>query len=365
MVTNMWPHERNPGYGIFVHRQIESLQASGLECDVLFIEGYRSRWDYARAALYMLRLNWSKSRPLLVHSHGGETAVSLCWYVRGRVLLSYCGSDVLGEPSPLGKLLYWSRPRRFILQEMARHMSATVTKSAEMDAVLPKRARARNVVVPNGVDHSLFRPVPRDLARCQLGWPSGDRIVLFAADPGRRRKRYWLAEAACREAERRIGPVRLIVAWGIPPDAIPLYMSAADCLLLTSSIEGSPNVVKEAMACDLPVISTDVGDVREMLRAVEPSWICPPVESELATAVAACFMIGRRSNGRERSEWLGEERIAARLFELYRHLVPELGEALPQAVASERAIDRSDVARGVDDSSLPDLVSGPVNTVQR
>ncbi len=342
MVTNLWTHERDPGYGIFVKRQVESLQALGLECDVLFIEGYRSRWrwEYARAAFHMLRLNWSKRRPLLVHSHGGETAVSVCWYVRGTVLLSYCGSDVLGDPHADGRLRYWSRPRRFFFQQMSRLMSATVTKSGEMEATLPKTARARNVVVPNGVDRSLFRPMPRDEARRQLGWPSTDGIVLFAADPARPRKRYWLAEAACREAQRRMGPVQLIIAGDIPPDSMPIHTAAADCLLLTSSIEGSPNVVKEALACDLPVISTDVGDVREILRGVEPSWVCAPDPSELAAAVVECLTIQRRSNGRERSEWLGQEQIAARLLELYRRLVPELGEELPKTVAGQRALVR-------------------------
>ena len=96
MVTNMWPYDGDPDYGIFVKRQIDSLQALGLECDVLFIEGYRSKWEYTRAALHMLRLTCSRTRPLLVHSHGGETAVSVCWYMRDTVLLSYCGSDLLG-----------------------------------------------------------------------------------------------------------------------------------------------------------------------------------------------------------------------------------------------------------------------------
>ena len=352
MVTNMWPHERHPGYGIFVKRQIESLRTLGLECDVLFIEGYRSPWEYARAAVHMLRLNWSETRPILIHSHGGEAGVTICWYVRGKVVLSYCGSDVLGDSHPDGRLRGRSRPRRFFLQQLARLMSATVTKSAEMEATLPRSARGRNVVVPNGIDRSLFRPMPRDDARRQLGWPSSDGIVLFAADPNHPRKRFWLAEAACSEAQRRIGRVKLIVAWGKAPDSMPIQMAAADCLLLTSSIEGSPNVVKEAMACDLPVISTDVGDVRDLLRGVEPSWVCAPDPSELAAAVVDCLTIRRRSNGRERSEWLSQDQIAGRLLELYRRLAPELGEELPKTVAGERAQDPSKCARRVDDAAL-------------
>jgi glycosyltransferase involved in cell wall biosynthesis len=302
---------------------------------VLFIEGYRSPWEYAKAAFYILRLNWSKTRPALIHSHGGETGVSVCWYVRGKVLLSYCGSDVLGDSHPDGRLRRRSRPRRFFVQQLARLMSATITKSVEMEATLPRSARGRNIVVPNGVDRSLFRPMPRDEARRQLGWSTADGIVLFAADPKHPRKRFWLAEAACSEALRKMDRVKLIVAWDIPPDSMPIHMAAADCLLLTSSIEGSPNVVKEAMACDLPVISTDVGDVRQVLRLVEPSWICRPDSNELGAALVECLTCRRRSDGRQRSEWLDEEQIAARLIELYRKLDPELGEDFPSSATGQ------------------------------
>jgi glycosyltransferase involved in cell wall biosynthesis len=332
MVTNMWPHERNSVYGIFVKRQIEAIQALGLQCDVLFIEGYRTRWEYARAALHMFCLNWSSSRPRLVHSHGGETAVSVCWYRRGHVVLSYCGDDVLGTPRADGSLIPSSRVRRSVLRQMARLMSATVTKSEEMAMTLPLVARRRNVVVPNGVDRSAFRPRPQDEARRQLGWSRDERIALFAADPAVPRKRYWLADAACAAARRRIGNLRLIVASRTSPEEMPYRMAAADCLLLTSSIEGSPNVVKEAVTCGLPVVCTDIGDVRQVLRGVEPSWICPPDPDQLAAGLVECLTRQRRSNGWARARWLDQRETGRQLIELYRKLVPGLSVEPPDKV---------------------------------
>jgi glycosyltransferase involved in cell wall biosynthesis len=324
MVSNVWPRDDYPSYGIFVRRQIESLRSLGLSCDVIFVEGYRDRWEYARAAVHMLRLNWSKSRPRIVHGHGGETALAVRWFVRGPVLVSYCGDDLLGTPRADGSLIFASRVRRFVLCKQARLLSATITKSSAMQAALSRKIRERNVVLPNGVDRSLFRPRPRDEARAQLRWPLADRIVLFAADPAVERKRYWLAEHACLEAEQRIGPVRLEVARATAPDEMPIVMAAADCLLLTSSIEGSPNVVKEAVTCGLPVIATDVGDVSQVLRGVEPSWICAPHPESLAGALVECLSDRRRSNGWEASAWLGEEEIGMRVLELYRTLAPDL-----------------------------------------
>jgi glycosyltransferase involved in cell wall biosynthesis len=320
MVTNMWPREQSPAYGVFVKRQVESLRSLGLRCDVMFVEGYRSRWDYARAAWYMLRLNWSPSRPSLVHGHGGEVALAVRWYLRGSVVVSYCGDDLLGTPRADGSL--GRRLRRFVLRQHAHLMSATITKSAEMETALPPATRKRNLVLPNGVDRSMFHPQPRDDARRELGWKADERVVLFAADPAVPRKRFWLAQAACKEAARRVGEIRLEVANGVSAELMPRLMAAADCLLLTSSIEGSPNVVKEAAACQLPVVATDVGDVRKVLDGVEPSWVCVGHPNDLAAALVDCLTEPRRSNGWERTEWLDARQIATRLLELYGAIAP-------------------------------------------
>jgi len=317
MITNMWPHAENPAYGIFVKRQVESLQAAGLDCEVRLIAGYRSRWAYAREAVRMFARNFSRRRPRVVHGHGGETALVARLYLRAPVIVSYCGDDLLGTPRADGSLTRASRVRRAVLRHHARLLTATVTKSREMERALPARARRRNEVIPNGVDRALFRPLAGEGARAELGWSPSERIALFAADPRVERKRFPLAEQAGRAAESEVGPIRLHVSWGTPPAQMPRLMAAADCLLLTSAIEGSPNVVKEAVSCGLPVVSTPVGDVAEILRDVEPSWVCPAEPGALGSALAQCLAGRRRSNGWERTAWLGQEQIARRLLELY------------------------------------------------
>lgn len=322
VVTNMWPNDERPDYGIFVKRQVESLMAAGLRCDVFFIRGYRSAVAYPLAALRLLAWNLRQHRYVLVHGHGGETALVARFYMRAPVLISYCGDDLLGTPRANGSVPLGHRMRRWVLRQHARLLTATLTKSKEMEDALPHAVRSRNAVVPNGVDRRLFTPIGRGEARRHLGWDNGEHVALFAADPAVERKRHWLAQAACDLAAQRLDGVRLHVAAGVAPEAMPLLMSAADCLLLTSSIEGSPNVVKEALMCDLPIVTTPVGDVRELLAAVEPSWICEAEPDALAESLVECLRDPRRSNGREASAQLGTEEIASRVLSLYAKLAP-------------------------------------------
>jgi glycosyltransferase involved in cell wall biosynthesis len=322
VVTNLWPHAERPEYGIFIKRQVDSLLAGGLRCDVLFVRGYRSPLAYALAAGRLLAANWRRPRYALVHGHSGETALAVRFYLRAPVLVSYCGSDLLGDPRADGTVPLRHRLRRWLLRQHARLLTATLTKSRQMEEALPARLRGQNVVVPNGVDTEAFAPIARDEARSRLGWDPRQPVALFAGDPRVERKRHSLAEAACERAAGELGDLRLHVATGVPPPEMPLLMSAADCLLLTSSIEGSPNVVKEALMCDLPVIATDVGDVRELLAGVEPSWVCEGTPEALAGALVECLPERRRSNGRGAATRLGLGPIAGRILAWYESVAP-------------------------------------------
>lgn len=322
VVTNIWPHRENPAYGIFVKRQVDSLVDAGLRCDVVFIRGFRTPLAYAVAALCFLGLNLRRRGYALVHAHEGETALAARFYLRAPLLVSYCGDDLLGTPRADGTVPARHRLRRWLIRQHSRLVSATLTKSRQMQAALPAPKREANAVVPNGVDRELFAPRDRDVARAELGWGAEERVALFAGDPAVARKRHWLALRACEDASVALGPVRLHVASRVGPEEMPVLMSAADCLLFTSSIEGSPNVVKEALMCDLPVVSTRVGDVPELLDGVEPSWLCDADPESLGTALAECLREPRRSNGRQRSAGLASERTAARILALYEQVAP-------------------------------------------
>jgi glycosyltransferase involved in cell wall biosynthesis len=316
IATNVWPEPERPVYGIFVQRQVESLRASGVRCDVLYIRGYASALAYPLAALRFLlsSLTW-RGRYRVIHAHAGETALAVRFHVGTPIVASYFGDDVLGDRDARGNLTQAARARTAVVRAHARLLSATITKSRAMEAALPSRVRRRNRVIPNGVRLDLFRPLGRDDARARLAW-NDEPVALFAATkPESPAKRKWLAEQACQ-----LAGIKIHLASGIPPDEMPTLMSAADCLLVTSAVEGSPNVVKEALMCNLPVVATPVGDIPERLERVDPSWVCPPDAEALAVALRECTAARRRSNGRDAAADLDERRIAERIIEVYREV---------------------------------------------
>ena len=175
--------------------------------------------------------------------------------------------------------------------------------------------------MPSGVDFELFQPIERAAARDRLGWDRDEPIVFFNSGKSvLANKRSDLAQAAVEVASQMLGrQVKLHMVRGdTAPAMIPIMMSAADSLIMTSEFEGSPNVVKEAIACNLPVVSVDVGDVVERLDGVEQSFVCARSPQALGAALAEVIRSHRRSNGRLKAPEISREALAAKIISVYR-----------------------------------------------
>jgi teichuronic acid biosynthesis glycosyltransferase TuaC len=320
MVTNAWPQPEAPMRGVFLRRTVEGLAAAGLRSDVLYVRGYRGTHCYLLGCVAMALMPLAKpGQYRLVHSHAGETALVARFFRGAPVLASYWGSDILGpqEGSRRLRAKLWLVSR--VLRRHALLMTATTTKSAEMQSVLPARAQARNWVIPDGVDRSRFKPMDRAGARRSLGWPSEEVAVISV---GRRvpLKRLDLAERAAGLAAEQVQALRWRSLSDVAPAEMPLLYNAADLLLHTSASEGSPNVIKEALACNLPVVATPAGDIAELLAGVQPSAVCPPQPETLAREIVRCLRADSRSNGRECTARVGLEQVTARTLQCYRSL---------------------------------------------
>jgi glycosyltransferase involved in cell wall biosynthesis len=241
---------------------------------------------------------------------------------------------LLVKISDRGRVALKGRLLQRLCQTVARRADAVVVVSEHMKAFF--RTAAPVTVLPSGLDFELFRLTPRDEARRQLGWPLEKRLVLFAGNPELPRKRYALAKAAVDLLNQRL-PTEIVVAWGVPHTDIPLYMNACDALVFTSMQEGSPNVVKEALACDLPVVSVPVGDVAERLQSVPGCELCPDERPEtIADALQRVLQRGQRVAGRVAVQHLAEESITRQLIDVYRNV---LGRTVGSTSQSAQARD--------------------------
>jgi glycosyltransferase involved in cell wall biosynthesis len=204
---------------------------------------------------------------------------------------------------------------------VARQADAVIVKSVAMAKVL---APLEVHVIPNGVDTDLFRPLDRQASRAQLGWPAERHIVVFPNNPALPVKDFPLAQRVVEQASRRIGkPIDLMPLWGIEPTAMPLYFNAADAILMTSIAEGSPNAVKEALACDAAIVATAVGDIAMQLSGVEGCFAGPRSAETLGEALGAILRNRPAPNGRAAliNRGLDLDTVARRVLTVYQDVV--------------------------------------------
>ena len=317
MVTSGWPTPGQPQTTHFIKRQAEFLRAAGVDLDVYRFRGARRLGNYVRAWV-QVRRQLSPARYDLVHAQFGHSGL-LALPKRLPLIVTLRGSDILGIVGNGGRYTAAGRISQQLTRMVARRADAVVVVSEHMKAYL--RTSAPLMVVPSGLDLELFRCIPRDEARRRLNLPLDKRLVLFAGNPAQARKRYPLAKQALEMLNQTLA-AELTVAWGVPYTDIPLYMNACDALVFTSMQEGSPNVVKEALACDLPVVSVRIGDVAERLQGVAGCELCADERPEtIAAALHRVLRLGGRAAGREAVKNLDERVLTQRTIEIYRSVI--------------------------------------------
>lgn len=317
MVTPELPEPGRPGTMAPVRRQIASIRALGHAVDVLEIRGLKGL-KYLQCWPALLARSRSAE---LIHAHFGYCGLLARAQLGRPIVVSFMGDDLLGTPDTSGRSTPLSRVMVAADVGLARLVDAVIVKSAEMAGVV---AAIPAQVIPNGVDVEQFRPLERRAARAALGWAEEGRSVLFGGRPEEPRKDFPLARAAVAEAARILAqPIELVPLRGVVPDEVPRYMNACDAMIFTSLWEGSPNVVKEAMACTLPVVAVPVGDVETLLDGVERCLIRPRDPLALGAALAELVAGGQRTNGHTAllDKGLDQASVARRVVEVYEQVL--------------------------------------------
>jgi len=306
VVTNFVPDAGAPQRGRWVRDQIVELRQLGVEVESF--EFPPGRGEYVPAARRLRRL-LRRQRFDLVHAHYGLAG----WVARlagaRPLLVSFHGTDVRHWlVGPLSRRLAW---RADLVAAVSRSLFAPEDGRPGLPPV------PGSAVLPCGPDLRRFKPKPRHEARRQLGLDPGGRYLLFPANPNRPEKRHDRATELATACS-----AELLTGGAIDPDQMPLWVNAANAVLVTSDYEGFGMAAVEALACDVPVLSTPVGIAPYALGGIEGT-LCAEFDRETWATAARPLLdsADHRVAGAARAASLSAARMAERTMVAYRELI--------------------------------------------
>jgi teichuronic acid biosynthesis glycosyltransferase TuaC len=308
VVTNITPDPGVPGRGNYVRDQVAALRAAGVDADLLsFPMGKRALVQAAARIRRLLR-----AEPFdLVHAHYGLAGWSAALAGARPLVVTFHGTDV--RHPVVGRL---SRRLAGRLDVVAGASRALFAEEAGRPG-LPLDRGGAVAVLPCGADLGRFAPVPRAEARARLGLDPEGRYLLFPAAPPRPEKRHDLAAEVAWRAGAELLPLGSAEA-----ERMPDWVNAAAAVLVTSDNEGFGLAAIEALACDVPVLSTPVGIAPTLLRGVE-GCLAGPFDAEGWAALARAHLEApdARVRGRRRAAWFSAELMAERVLRAYREVL--------------------------------------------
>jgi len=315
------PGEEEGPVMIFAKRQAASVARAGISQSVYFLksrlsllklfQSYREVKDIVR-----------RFKPDLIHVHYGTVTSFFSLFFGLPLIISFQGSDINRTPGDGLLRDFFGRLLSNISAGFARKIicvSPGLIKSVWW-------SRGKCVLIPSGINTELFKPDDKAVCRKILGWKEDEFIILFnSRDPVI--KRLDIAESAVKIAAGKTKKsIRLEVLSGrIDAEKIPQLINASSCVLMCSDNEGSPMVVKEALSCNIPVVTTVVGDAAERVKGVQGCFIVDQDAAVIASVLVAMAEAGvdNRTNGRAKllADGLAEETVSKRLVSIYRETI--------------------------------------------
>lgn len=302
----------------FIYTQALSLQKEGVEIDFFQIHGKGVR-GYLRN-IFLLRKFLKHNQYPIIHAHYGFSGIVALFARRSeKLIVSFMGADELfleqsvqeGEFRLLSRI--WPMANKFFAKYF---FDFIIFKSENLANALP--SLKNKLIIPNGVDFTMFREIDKAEARKVLGWDPSKKYILWIGNQNRSVKGFALAEKAIDELKNP--SIVFMPVNAVDNNELPYYYCASDVFFLSSLSEGSPNVVKEAMACNCPIVATDVGDVKWLMEEVKGCFLVRSFNpSEMAQLLVKAIDFPARSNGREKlvNLHLDSRVVAQKIVKLY------------------------------------------------
>ena len=298
--------------------QGESIRQLGIEVNYFPVTGHGIKGYYL--SYKSLKKHLAKYKFEVLHAHFGFCGiVGFFAKKNNKLVVSFMGDDLLGSIVTGHSYSFNSLVFSYINRVLARFFyDYTIVKSHNLASKLLYKTRFE--LIPNGVNIDNFHPINKEIARTRLNWNLASKYVIFVSDPARKEKNFQLAEAAVNLINN--SNINLLAIFNIPNSELIYYYNAADCILLTSFHEGSPNVIKEAMACNTPIVAVDVGDIRRIAGQLPGCYICSHDPIELSKGIENAIIFGSTIGNKRISDLkLDSENIAKNILNIYLKLV--------------------------------------------
>ncbi len=303
----------------FIKSQGESLQRSGVEIDYYTIKG-KGFLNYLKN-IGPLRRHIKSNSYDLIHAH-----YSLCGWVAVLsfsglpIVLSLMGADAVGTPTSKDQLTLKSRVLSYFTLLVQPFVSLIISKSPNIEKVVYRKDRS--VIIPNGVRMDQFNAQP-GVSKKSMGLSEDSRHILFLGSPHDKNKNIQLLKSSLKYLD--IKNVKLLNIFDIPHDEVVKYLLISDVVSLCSFSEGSPNVVKEAMACNKPIVATNVGDVAWLLEGLQGCYVSDHTVEDFSKKIKEALNFSSQhqsTTGRDRLFLLGldAKSTADRIIKLYQSL---------------------------------------------
>lgn len=304
------------GISPIIKSQGESLKKHEIDIDFFLINGKGVKGYYQ--SIKALRKFIKHKRYDIIHAHYGLSAiVALISKRNEKIIVSFMGDDIVGSHNFKGDITVVSKVIVIINKYFAKYFfDFNIVKSKEMLNILNV---PNSKIISNGVDFNRFYEMNKIKARNYLNEKTNIKQVLFCSNPKRSEKNFKLAKKAMDHLFDK--KIELKYIHEVEQDELVIHYNSANCLLLTSFHEGSPNVIKEAMACNIPIVSTDVGDVREVIGETKGCFIAKFDPEDFADKIEKAINFGERTTGRKDITHLESSVVAKKIINVYKNVL--------------------------------------------